>query len=495
MDIYPTYSEFARHAKQGNVIPISCEFPADLETPVSVFLKLAHREPEAFLLESVELGERLGRFSFIGTNPEAILEYKGNRCRLTKKGQTTVLRQGDSLLETMEEIMTHYRLVPDKSLPSFVGGFVGYIGYELVQQFDDIKLKSKKGLPFPDSVFFFSRNLVAFDHIKHHLKLIHLAIVDGLPKNAYQKGLRELRLLANKLKKPLPPQKSNNLSTAKEVLFSSNMTKPKFEAMVERAKKYIRSGDVIQVVLSQRFDLGHVANDFAIYRTLRSLNPSPYMFYFRHKNISLIGSSPELMTKKTGRIAEVRPIAGTRPRGANEREDAQYEQALRHSPKEMAEHLMLVDLGRNDLGRVSEAASVKVENFAHVERYSHVMHLVSDVKATMKNGKTAFDLMRATFPAGTLSGAPKIRAMQIIDELEPERRGPYAGSVGYFSLTGDMDVCITIRTIMVYKGHAYVQAGAGIVYDSRPDKEYYETLNKAKALRLAVEKSRKMAAL
>jgi anthranilate synthase component I len=490
MRFLPGFTEFKRSAKRHNVIAVSMDLAADLETPVSVFLKLASNKKHAFLLESVELGEKLGRFSLIGMEPEVTFEYVNQQCVVSKKGAGKSRLSGN-LLEVTQRVMKDYRFASNPKLPSLVGGFVGYIGYELVQQFEDIQLKIKKGLPIPDSVLFFPTNLIVFDHIKHELKLIHLSVVHGSVKSAYQKAEQKLRLMAQQLKKAAPKQLEPTHEAQSSVQLRSNVSQTRFESMVRKAKEHIRAGDCIQIVLSQRFALGRISDDFKLYRILRSLNPSPYMFYFRNRDLSLIGSSPEMLTRKTGQKAEIRPIAGTRPRGDSEEKDMAYEAALKASPKEMAEHLMLVDLGRNDLGRVSNSKSVRVNDFARVERYSHVMHLVSDVQATLKKGKTAFDLLKASFPAGTVTGAPKIRAMQIIDDLEPEKRGPYAGSLGYFSLKGNMDMCITIRTIVIHRKQAYVQAGAGIVMDSIPHKEYQETINKAKALFQAVEKARR----
>ncbi|MBI4373019.1 MAG: anthranilate synthase component I [Candidatus Omnitrophica bacterium] len=481
-----TYGEFKKSAKRGNVIPVVMELPADLETPVSIFLKLALKKPHAFLLESVELEEKLGRFSLIGMDPSIILDYQNNRCRVFEEKKHTFMNS--HLLAVIQNFLKRFKLA-SANLPPLVGGFVGYIGYEMVQQFEDIQLKTKKGLPLPDALLLFPTNLIAFDHIRHQLKLIHLAVIKGSVQAAYQNAIRELKLMERKLRNPISENSKSLRGARKEINLRSNIGQRRFEQIVQAAKRHIRAGDCIQIVLSHRFSLGLVPNDFKLYRALRSLNPSPYMFYFKHRDLSLIGSSPEMLAKKTRQIAEIRPIAGTRPRGANDQKDLAYEMALKASPKEMAEHLMLVDLGRNDLGRVCYPRSVRVHDFARVERYSHVMHLVSDIQATLKNGKNAFDLLKASFPAGTVTGAPKIRAMQIIDELEVEKRGPYAGCLGYFSLAGDMDMCITIRTIVIHKKHAYVQAGAGIVNDSRPRKEFQETINKAKALLQAVQKS------
>ncbi|OGX06074.1 MAG: anthranilate synthase component I [Omnitrophica bacterium RIFCSPLOWO2_12_FULL_50_11] len=490
----PKLGEFRTRSRKGNVIPVSVELPADLETPVSIFLKLARKLPHSFLLESVELEEKLGRFSMIGMNPELVLEYADGIGTLTRKGKKKE-KIKSNFLSLVQTMLKEYRFVPDPDLPALVGGLVGYVGYELVAQFEAIQPRSKSGLPLPDAALFFPTNLVVFDHIKHRLKLIHLARVTQSVERVYQQAVRSLETMAKKLERRVPGHHLANISResthrTKVGCLHSNMTRAHFERMVQKTKSYIRAGDCIQVVLSQRFDLGFVSDDFKVYRSLRSLNPSPYMFYFRNRLMSLVGSSPEMLAKKTGRRIEVRPIAGTRPRGKSDVEDVAYESALRTSRKEMAEHLMLVDLGRNDLGRVARASSVRVDHFARIERYSHVMHLVSDVRGALKSGRTALDLFEATFPAGTVTGAPKIRAMEIIDELEDEKRGPYAGSLGYFSLTGDMDMCITIRTVVIYRKRAYVQAGAGIVNDSIPRNEYRETINKAKALFQSVQMSR-----
>ena len=486
MNAKPEYAGFRKSLRKGNVVPVVSDLAADLETPVSVFLKLARKKPYAFLLESVELGERLGRFSLIGMDPDIILEYRNNQCLFSEQGRRRAVLQGE-LLPMIEKTLKRYRLISDGTLPPLAGGLVGYIGYELVRQFEEVRIRAKKGLNIPDAVLFFPTNLIVFDHIKHQLKLIHLAVKDGSAQRTYQNAMRVLNRMKRDLSRPVPSDTHALNRKKRGVQFRSNMDQKRFEANVRKAKAYIRAGDCIQVVLSQRFDLGTVRDDFKLYRALRSLNPSPYMFYFRHKDLSLVGSSPEMLSKKTGRTAEIRPIAGTRPRGETEKKDLAYEQALKASRKEMAEHLMLVDLARNDLGRVSDPKSIRVLDFARVERYSHVMHLVSEVIASLKHGKTAYDLLKASFPAGTVTGAPKIRAMEIIDELETERRGPYAGSLGYFSLTGDMDMCITIRTVVIHKKRAYVQAGAGIVNDSIPHKEYVETINKARALLQAVQ--------
>ncbi|MBI3313862.1 MAG: anthranilate synthase component I [Candidatus Omnitrophica bacterium] len=476
------FKNFSRLSKKGNLVAISESIPADLETPVSCFLKLAHKAPYAFLLESAEQEEKIGRFSFIGINPAAILISRGQKISSLERNRLRPVGFKGHIADLMAARLATYKLANPEALPGFCGGFVGYLGYENVQDFEQIRLSKKKGPKIPDAIFFLSYELVIFDHFRKELSITVLAETQGRGnlKTVYAKAVHQIaktrQLIQNPLK--LAPVRSKN----KPVILKSNMTPSGFSQKVNRIKNYIKAGDCIQVVLSQRFSTAPLKNDFQVYRALRSINPSPYMFYFRAKNFRLIGSSPELLVKKTGRTAEVRPIAGTRPRGKTPAEDQSLEDTLKKSPKEMAEHLMLVDLGRNDLGRVCEFDSIRVKNFAHVERYSHVMHLVSDVIGKLKPGKTSFDLLKATFPAGTVTGAPKIRAMQIIDELEPENRGPYAGCLGYFSFNHDMDMCITIRTLVTDGKKIYLQAGAGIVKDSHPVKEYQETVNKAKAL-------------
>lgn len=471
----PDLNEFKRISKRGNLAALRLDLGNDLDTPVSAFLKLCSKEPHAFLLESAEREERIGRYSIIGFSPEKIL--KGKKIH--------------DLLEKMRQTLKSRQLSNPEGLPNFAGGFVGFFGYESVCHFEQIKLRKKPGIRVPDVIFFLVKEFFLFDHFKKTLSVVVLVDLPRKDKRfieqAYEKTCQRLKFLAAKLR---TEQKSAPFSIHKnnrKTRLRSNVSRAEFIKKVEKVKDYIRAGDCIQVVLSQRFQLGEILNDFDIYRSLRSINPSPYMFYFRSGSLRLIGTSPELLVKKVGRVAEVRPIAGTRKRGQDRPEDEKLEENLKRSRKEAAEHLMLVDLGRNDLGRVCDFKSIRVDDFARVERYSHVMHLVSDVSGILRPQVDGFELLKATFPAGTVTGAPKIRAMEIIDELEPERRGPYAGCLGYFSFNQDMDMCITIRTIVVVSGKAFVQAGAGIVYDSRPDHEYEETLNKAKALVEAVK--------
>lgn len=491
--ITPSLADFKKLNRKGNLIAISRILPADMETPVSSFLKLAQHEPYSFLLESAEQEEKIGRYSIIGLNPEAILSAQRNKIFLTRRGKTNQVVTRETIVGIIEKMMKTYTLANPEALPGFCGGFVGFLSYEQVEHFESVKLGSKKGVEAPQSVFFLCQEFVVFDHFRKTIALV--SIVDAKNKKQaavnYRSALKRLQTLSSKLNRPL---KISSEKKSRSSVFSiqSNTTPAEFKKKVQRVKEYIRAGDCIQVVLSQRFSLPKLKNDFQIYRALRSINPSPYMFYFRCKDFKLIGSSPELLVRNHGRDAEVRPIAGTRPRGITPPQDLVFEENLKKSVKEMAEHLMLVDLGRNDLGRVCEFNSIQVKNFAHVDRYSHVMHLVSDVVGRLKPNKNCFDLLKATFPAGTVTGAPKVRAMQIIDELESESRGPYAGCLGYFGFNRDMEMCITIRTLVVNSKGIYLQAGAGIVKDSIPEKEYQETINKAKALMKAVEKARNL---
>ncbi len=484
--ISPDLETFKKLARKGNIIALAETFPADLETPVSSFLKISQKTRHAFLLESAEQEEKIGRFSFLGTDPVAVYETSGNNVAITTSGRRKILNDA-KLVDVIESELATRRLANPEAFPGFRGGFVGYLSYENVRDFEKIRLSKKQGPGFPLGIFFRVEDFVVFDHFRKTLSVVVLVNLQKhpSPESAYKRALRQMDKYKKLLRKPLCLPAVTRKASLPEV--RPNMSRNDYETKVKRIKEYIRAGDCIQVVLSQRFQLAHQGHDFQIYRSLRSINPSPYMFYFRSGSFRLIGSSPEMLVKKTKRTAEVRPIAGTRPRGSNEKQDLSFEKQLRSSVKEMAEHLMLVDLGRNDLGRVSEFKSVKVERFAFVERYSHVMHLVSHVQSRLKVGKTATDLLRATFPAGTLSGAPKVRAMQIIDELEPEARGPYGGCLGYFGFDGDMDMCITIRTLMLHKNRLFLQAGAGIVKDSDPGREYEETVNKSKALLKAIE--------
>jgi anthranilate synthase component 1 len=486
----PDKETFSASGKTG-IRPVFRELPADLETPVSVFLKLKGKSP-AFLLESVERGEQLGRYSFIGTNP--FLIFKSRNDQISVRGDSvevpTYGKETDPL-SILSRLLSHYNAEPVAGLPGFFGGAVGYLAYDMVRFIENLPPSPPDELDMPDSAFMFVDTMVIFDHVVNKMKIVACAMVKDDPAAAYRDATHKIDTLVNTLNRPLPtgqqPSYTVNNVSPLPLEVTSNFTPGRFEAAVRTAKDYILAGDAFQIVLSQRLRRRTTAEPFSIYRTLRQLNPSPYMFYLDFNDFQLIGSSPEMLVKLDGRHAETRPIAGTRPRGNNESQDEALKAELLSDAKERAEHVMLVDLGRNDLGRVCHFKSVSVPVLMSVEKYSHVMHIVSSVTGDLKHGEDAFSLLRACFPAGTVSGAPKVRAMEIINELEPVRRGPYAGAIGYFSFTGNMDTCIAIRTIIYKDNRVYLQAGAGIVADSEPAREYRETLNKLEALQRAVE--------
>jgi anthranilate synthase component I len=497
---YPDLEQFKKLSKKGNVIPVFRELLADLETPVSAFMKIDNGE-YSYLLESVEGGEKIARYSFLGNNPSLILRSKDKCIEILKKQglgfKKTKIPAPNGPLAEIKKIIKQYKFVNVDGLPRFCGGLVGYMSYDIVRFFEDIPDSNPDDLNLDDAVFILTDTILIFDHVRHKIKIVSNVHIDdsNMSRSAkeleiiYAKSLSKIDALAKTLQKPLQivKQKINK----QPFIVNSNITQKEFEAAVVKAKEYIHAGDIIQTVISQRFSVKIDVPAFDIYRSLRIVNPSPYMYYLKFDDMQLIGSSPEIMVRCENNIAEVRPIAGTRKRGKSEQEDADLADDLLKDPKEIAEHIMLVDLGRNDLGRVCRYGSVKVNEFMCIEKYSHVMHIVSDVQGTLNKGKDDFDLLRATFPAGTVSGAPKIRAMEIIDELETVRRGPYAGCIGYFSFSGNLDTCITIRTIVLKNKTAYVQAGAGIVADSVPKKEYQETVNKAKALIKSIEIAQK----
>ncbi len=482
---YPSKKEFLKLARSHNLIPVHREIFADMETPVSAYRKIGG--PDSFLLESVEGGERIARYSFLGGDPVLTFRSTGSDITVTEKGRKRSYR-GDPIKE-LEKIFLRYRPARLASLPRFHGGFVGYAGYDVVRFIEDLPAKHTDDLGLPDMCFLLADTLLAFDHIKRKIIVISNAIVDGDPAASYDAAVRKIERLVKKIERPLVASEIElEASPSSRVLrIKSNMTKAEFTGKVEIIKDHIRRGDVIQLVLSQRFESDLKADPFNVYRMLRTINPSPYMFYLNFGGFKLIGSSPEVMVRLENGIATVRPIAGTRPRGADDQEDRKLEGELLSSVKERAEHVMLVDLARNDLGRVCRYGTVRTSELMTVERYSHVMHIVSNVEGVLQKDTNAFDLFSASFPAGTVTGAPKVRAMQIIDELERSKRGPYAGAVGYFSFSGDLDTCITIRTIIAKGKQAYVQAGAGIVYDSAPEREFQESVNKSKALMRAIE--------
>ncbi len=490
--MYPDFKTFRKLAKKGNVIPVYEEILADLETPVSGFLKVA-RGDYAYLLESVESQENIGRYSFLAAEPSLVFEIKAGRVTVRQAGRRgyRVRRStvSEEPLAELRRLMAGLRFVSVDGLPRFCGGLVGYMGYDMVRFFERIPDKNPDDLKVPDGLFMFSDTLLIFDHVNRKIKVVANAFLeDGAPaatRRAYERSRRKIHDVLRRLKRPLAGSAFVPRASG-PVRVTSNVTRGQFKRAVKKAKEYIRKGDVIQVVLSQRFSAPLRTASFDVYRSLRAINPSPYMFYLKMRDLVLVGSSPELLVRCEEGVVSTRPIAGTRPRGKNEAQDVRLANDLLADAKERAEHLMLVDLGRNDLGRVSTYASVKVDEFMAVEKYSHVMHLVSNVTGRLKRGLDAWDALAACFPAGTLSGAPKIRAMEIIDELETVRRGPYGGAIGYFSFSGNLDSCIIIRTIVIKDKRLYMQAGAGIVADSDPGREYQETVNKARALMEAV---------
>lgn len=474
------------------MIPVYREILADTETPVSTFLKLSrsprNKKRSAFLLESVEGGEKIGRYSFLGGDPMLVYRSRNGKGEVERPGQKKKEKADGDPLEVLRRLLSRFHFVETKGLPRFSGGAVGYLSYDIVRFFEPVPCRLPDDLHLPDAYFVFSDTFVIFDHLKHTLKVVaHAHVGNGKElRRIYNEAVKKIEALIRRLALPLrlPPQEWKGASA--EIPFKSNMTKEKFTEAVRRAKHYIEAGDVIQVVLSQRFSTSFSGDPFLLYRALRGINPSPYMFFLEFPEGAFVGSSPEMMVRCEERKVEIRPIAGTRPRGKTDEDDAALAQELLGDPKERAEHIMLVDLARNDIGRVCEKGTVSVDDLMTIERYSHVMHIVSSVTGKMNSGRDAFDLLRATFPAGTVTGAPKVRAMQIIEELENRGRGPYAGVVGYFSFNGNLDSCITIRTLIVKDKKVTIQAGAGIVADSDPTREYEETLNKARALLKAV---------
>lgn len=481
--IQPSYREFTSLAKQGNLIPVYEEVLMDLETPVSFFDRLK-KDRYAFLLESVEGSERWARYSFLGTSPELVFKCWGNKVEITRNRRKKSWTSEDSF-RALETLLAKYQPAITESELPFTGGALGYVAYDAVQDFHGIPNPEKRAADLPDMVFMIVRTLVCFDNLRHTIRIIHNVHIDG------QKGLRELyedaiarirQLLSSLRRTPRALDIMTVTGPTVSPKYKSNVTANAFHKMVSKAKRYIQAGDAIQVVLSQRLEVQTHARPFELYRALRFTNPSPYMFYLELEDLKIIGSSPEILVRLKNNTIELRPIAGTRPRGATPEQDGRLAEELLADPKETAEHIMLVDLGRNDVGRVARVGSVVVDQLMTIERYSHVMHIVSNVRGQLEEGRSPLELFVSCFPAGTLSGAPKIRAMQIISELEPERRGLYGGAIGYFGFNGNVDTCITIRTILMQGDTAVIQAGAGIVADSDPKKEYQETLNKARGM-------------
>ena len=483
---FPNKKEFISLARKGNLIPVYTEMMADFETPLSCYTKI-DRGDYSFLLESVEGGERIARYSFLGSEPSLIFSSEGNKTTL-REGKTIKNMIVKDPIDELKKLLGAYKAVNVPGLPRFYGGFVGFLGYDIVRFMEKMPNKNTDDLKVPDSLFMMTDTILIFDHVDHKIKVVSNAHIKADPVKAYDEAIRKIDRIVKELKK-VPSEKRYAASRQKAgpIKFKSNFTRKGFEDAVRKAKVYIRKGDIIQVVLSQRLRTPVRSHPFQIYRALRSINPSPYMYYLKMGDFSLVGSSPEVMVRCEEGKVELRPIAGTRRRGKSEAEDNKLITELLADPKERAEHIMLVDLGRNDVGRVCDFKTVKVSELMTIEKYSHVMHIVSDVSGDLSKGKDIFDVVRATFPAGTVTGAPKVRAMEIIDELENERRKTYAGSVGYLSFSGNLDFCITIRTMLVKDGTAYIQAGGGLVADSVPGREYEETMNKARALVKAIE--------
>jgi anthranilate synthase component 1 len=486
---HPSLEEFKQKANKGNLIPVYREILADMETPVSAFRKIDDGRT-SFLLESMEGGEKWARYSFLGSRPSVVVKSFGRTVEVTRDRKTEKRSFELDPLEAIKDILAEYQPVPDLSLPRFYGGAVGFMSYDVVRFFEDLPNREKPGLAIPDIFFMITDTLVIFDNVTHRLKVVSNAHVRGTSVTAaYKDALAKIDAIVKKLKGGKRPASGDRpkAKRTKGLSLVSNFTQPRYEQAVLKAKEFIKAGDIFQVVPSQRFETKINVEPFEIYRALRLINPSPYMYFLRCGDTTVVGASPEVMVRLEGGRIDLRPIAGTRRRGATEDEDTALAGELLADPKERAEHIMLVDLGRNDVGRVSEAGSVSVSELMVIERYSHVMHIVSNVRGRLSEGRDSYDVIRACFPAGTVSGAPKIRAMQIIDELEPTRRGPYAGAVGYFGFSGNMDTCITIRTLVIKDNVAYIQAGGGVVADSDPAAEYQETVNKAKAMMRAVE--------
>ena len=489
--IKPEFKEFSRLAGSATLVPVMKSVSADLLTPVSAFLAIAENEPHAFLLESVERGEQIGRYTFLGARPYMRLRARGSAITI-ERGKHREQYEGN-VFHFVKQLLSEHRPAQMPGLPPFTAGAVGYFSYDVVRQLERIGEHAKDDLSLPDCELMCFDRLLAFDHLRHQIHIVAAADVSKEnPRRAYDRAMRDIAGLERKLAAGLRPamwRKSPRTKPGK-LKIHAGTTHAKFLRSVERCKEYISAGDIFQVVLSQRLDFIPEVEPFDLYRALRQVNPSPYLYFLRMGDTQVLGSSPEMLVRVTGRKLEYRPIAGTHPRGRDEAEDLRLEEQMRTDEKERAEHVMLVDLGRNDLGRVSEYGSVKVKDLMYVERYSHVMHLVSALEGTLRKDLGALDAFAACFPAGTLSGAPKVRAMQIIEELEPVRRGIYGGSVLYADFAGNLDSCIGIRTMLKQGKHAYLQAGAGIVADSDPAREFDESMNKAQALLRAVEIAR-----
>jgi len=489
LNLIPDLKTFAECARRGNVVPVCKPVLADMLTPVSAYLRLARNRPYSFLLESVEGGERVGRYTFLGADPYMVLRVRGQQVEMENERKQ---RRRGRLLDVLRSITSAYRPVPVPGLPPFAAGAVGYLSYDLVRQFERVPEPPPDDVGMPEAVLMFFSNLLVFDHVKHQIFIISNVFTGegkSSPEAKYLAAARQIERMEQELRRQQPAASRVRRDAPLEL--DSAFPRPEFERAVARAKEYISAGDVFQVVLSMRLQARVSLPPFSIYRALRMVNPSPYMFFLRMGGDTVLGSSPEMLVKVQGRDVEYRPIAGTRRRGESEEEDRALERELLADEKERAEHIMLVDLGRNDVGRVCEFGSVRVTDLMFVERYSHVMHLVSSIRGTLRPGLDMYDALAACFPAGTLTGAPKVRAMEIIRELEPTRRGVYGGSVFYLDFSGNLNSCIAIRTMAMRGGALYLQVGAGIVADSCPAREYEECMSKGRALLAALEIARK----
>jgi len=494
--IRPDFKEFSRLARTATLVPVVKSISADLLTPVSAFLAITAGEPDAFLLESVEGGERIGRYTFLGVRPFLRLESRGSEIKI--EGGRKIERRTGDVFQVIKEMLRQHRPATIEGLPPFTAGAVGYCAYDIVRRLEKIGERAVDDLNVPDCVLMFFDRVLAFDHLHHQIHIVAAVDVSGgATRNAYERAAADIARIEKKLAAGWKPEYWRKASAKSKLAVRARTPKAKFLESVRQAKEYISAGDIFQVVLSQRWDFEPGVAPFDLYRALRTVNPSPYMYFLRFGGdgkksggMHVLGSSPEMLVRISRRKLEYRPIAGTHPRGRDEAEDAALEKKMLEDEKERAEHVMLVDLGRNDLGRVSEYGSVKVRDLMFVERYSHVMHLVSALEGRLRPELDAMDAFAACFPAGTLSGAPKVRAMQIIEELEPARRGVYGGSVLYADFAGNLDSCIAIRTLLMKGKKAYLQAGAGIVADSDPQREFEETENKSKAVLRAVEMAR-----
>ncbi len=497
---HPSLKEFIRKAKEGNLISVYREVSADLETPISIFSKIETGK-YAFLLESVERGKKISRYSLLGSDPSLIFKIKGKRIEIIRRNRKEDYETPNPL-EALKKLLLSYKTVKDENLPGFVGGAVGYLGYDIVRLFEELPDENPDDLNLPDALFFFVSTFLLFDHLKHRIKVVSCAPIKGNPKRAYQEAIRKIENLINQLEKPTPHHRSSILrssctATAEDgpvtagtptevgvgspITIKSNLSKEEFKRIVERIKEYIKAKEVRQVIISQRLETRINVPPFNIYRALRTINPSPYMFYLKCEDLRLIGASPENLVKFEGRKVITRPVASTRPRGKDAREDGRMAQELFHSSKERSEHLMLARLCQKELEEICQRNSIKMEREMEIERYSHVMHLVSTISGRLKKNKDAFDLIYTCFPSATITGVPKKRAMEIIEEVESIKRGPYTGAIGVLSFSGDLDLGIIVRSIIIKGKRAYIPVGCGIVAASIPEREYQETRDKAQA--------------